>query len=90
MVNPILLGSASALARNVSGWAKNSFEDGVIQPYEWKKLAVSSIVSLLVYFGAYYGLGVVVDSNIEWISMGVSLVVSPLLDKFANKTLKIQ
>lgn len=90
MVNPLILGSLSALARNFAGWAKNSFEDGEIQSYEVQKLAVSSLVTLLVYFAAYFGLGLAVDSNVEWISMGVSLVLAPLFDKLALKTLKIK
>ena len=45
-----------ALLRGVFGWVENSFKDGVITLFEWKKLGETMFRMCLPIFGLMYGL----------------------------------
>ena len=45
----------AALVRSIAGWAKNSFADGVIDDFEWRKLGETIIrVGLIGAVVAYF------------------------------------
>ena len=69
MVHPLLAGLGSVLFRNLIGWSKKSLEDGKIQSYEWKKLAVTTLQTGGLFIVAYYGLG-----YDEFVSAGAAIL----------------
>ena len=69
MVHPLIIGLGSVIFRNALGWAKNSLEDGKIQDYEWKQLAITTIQTGGLFIVAYYGLGF--D---EYVSAGAAIL----------------
>jgi hypothetical protein len=62
------------MLRSIVGWAQNSFKDGMIQTFELRELAVTTlrvgIVGIAIYYGAN-GLGF----DLEGIAAGFSALV---------------
>lgn len=61
------------LLRNLAGWAKNALADGIVEPYEWRKLADSSVNVILI------GLGTMGIFQFSSLGVDVSLLSSMLV-----------
>ena len=85
MIETILLGAGTAIARNFGGWLKNSVADGEIQAIEWKLLAVSTVSTVLVFGLSFLGFSQVAGLNEEVLSVVATMALGPVVDKLINK-----
>lgn len=85
MLGTLLVGLGTAVGRNAFGWLKNSLEDGKIQDYEVKKGIISTLVTIVVFTGTYFGLESLDASASEWISSAITLMISPFIEKVFKK-----
>lgn len=85
MWNTIIIGAGTAICRNVGQWAKYALVDKKVDDYEWKQLAITSVVSLVVYFTAYFPSVMMNLGNEEVISTMVTILLAPMFEKLVAK-----
>jgi len=59
--------------------------DEEIQPYEWKQLAETIVVTAVIFGASYFGLSWFDVDNADWVSSAVALMLSPLWNAISKK-----
>jgi len=84
----LIIALGTALAKNLTGWLKNSLEDQQISEYEWLKLGETILVTGAITLGAYFAWTWMDAPFIDALTVGTGWFFGSLYDAWKNRKKK--
>ena len=82
LANPVFMGGAIIVGRNLFGWFMNSMKDGKIDEYEWGQLGQTIVKLAGMSVFLYFGIGAIVPGVDAEASTALAALIDILKSEF--------